>query len=192
MSSPFARRNPVPRPSAIRYTWTDYLSTPEDTARRFEVVDGELFVTAAPRFRHQQVVANLVRMVGGLAMEHGLGKAVPGPVTVHLHDELVVEPDLIFVRTDRLGIVDPEGAVEGPPDLVAEILSPSNRAYDRDLKRKHYLANGVAELWILDADEHSVEVWRPGEAEPTVVRDVLVWRVDGHSFEIALEEVFRG
>lgn len=182
----------MPRPTAIRYTWTDYLSTPEDTSRRYEIVDGELFVTAAPRPRHQQVVANLLRVLAALAEAHDLGEVLPGPITVHLHDELVVEPDLVFIARERLGILDPDRGAEGPPDLVVEILSPSNRSYDRNLKRKHYLENGVAELWILDADEHTVDVWRPGEAEAAVVRDVLVWSVAGHRFEIATEEVFRG
>ena len=182
----------MPRPSTIRYTWADYLSTPEDTSRRYEIVDGELFVTAAPRFRHQEVAANLVRVLGGLAGEHALGKVVPGPITVHLHDELVVEPDVIFIRADRFGIVGPEGGIEGPPDLVVEILSPSNRSYDRNLKRKHYLENGVAELWILDADERTVELWTSGDTEPVLVRDVLEWRVSGHRFEISLEDLFRG
>ena len=182
----------MPRRSTIRYTWADYLSTPEDTSRRYEIVDGELFVSAAPRFRHQEVVANLLEILRGLARPRQLGKVVPGPITVHLHDELVVEPDLIFVRADRLGIVDPDRAVEGPPDLVVEILSPSNRSYDRNLKRKHDLENGIPELWILDADERTAEVWTPGHTEPAVVRDALKWRVSGHRFEISLEEVFRG
>ena len=104
----------------------------------------------------------------------------------------MVEPDLLFIRQDRLGILDPEGGVEGPPDLVAEVLSPSNRSFDRNLKRKHYLENGIGELWILDADERTVEVWRQGAAAADVVRDVLWWHVAGHRFEILLEEVFRG
>jgi Uma2 family endonuclease len=187
----FARRNPVPRPSTIRYTWADYLSTPEDTSRRYEVVDGELFVTAAPRFRHQEIAANLVRILGGLAGDHALGKVVPGPITVHLHDELVVEPDLIFIRSDRLTIVDPEGGVEGPPDLVVEILSPSNQSYDRNLKRKHYLENGIPELWILDADDRTIEVWKSGDKAPTMVRDMLEWHASGHRFAISLDDVFR-
>lgn len=181
----------MPRSSTIRYTWADYLSTPEDTSRRYEIVDGELFVTAAPRSRHQQVVSNLIELLRRFARPPGLGEVLPGPVTVHLHDELVLEPDLIFVRADRLDVIDPDGGVEGPPDLVAEILSPTNRSYDRNLKRKHYLENGIPELWILDADERTVEVWKPGREEPAVVRDVLNWRVSGHHFEISLEEVFR-
>jgi Uma2 family endonuclease len=181
----------MPRPASIRYTYQDYCSTPEDPSRRYEIVDGELFVTAAPRARHQEVVANLVRVLSGPAWKHGLGKVLPGPLTVHLHDELVLEPDLLFIRTERLDIIGADGRVHGPPDLVVEILSPSNRSYDRNLKRKHYLEHGVAELWIVDADEHTVAVWRPGTDEPEVPDDTLVWRVGGRRFEIELAEVFR-
>jgi len=175
----------------VRYTYQDYLTIPEDTSRRHEIVDGELFVTAAPRFRHQRVVRNVLRALDTLAVAHDLGEVVSGPVTVHLHDEGVVEPDVIFVQADRMGIVDPDGGVHGPPDLVVEVLSPTNRDYDRTLKRKLYMAHGVAELWIVDADEGTVEVWRPGAREPEEVRDVLAWRVGGHRFEIPIEELLR-
>jgi len=183
----------VSDPSTIRFTYEDYLALPEDTSRRHEIVDGELVVTAAPRSRHQQVVMNLSRLLANLAVTHGLGEVLPGPVTVRLHDEAVVEPDVIFVRADRLEIVDPEGAVHGPPDLVVEVLSPSNRERDRGPKRKQYMATGVSELWLVDCDERSVEVWRPAAESPEVVEeDALVWRVGERRFEIPLEAVFRG
>ena len=177
--------------SPIRYTYQDYLAIPEDTSRRYEIVDGELFVTPAPRARHQQVVVSLVTILNTLAMRHQLGEVFVGPITVHLHDEGVVEPDLIFVRKDRLGIVDLHGGVHGPPDLVVEVLSPSNRAYDRTLKRKQYMQNGIAELWIIDADERTVEAWTPRGHEPRTVSDRIVWSVSGHDFDIRLDEVFR-
>lgn len=178
--------------STVRYTYEDYLGIPEDTSRRHEIVDGELFVTPAPRPRHAQVVANLCRILGNLAVDHQLGTLYVGPVTVHLHDEGVVEPDLVFVRADRMEIVDPEGAVHGAPDLVVEVLSPSNRDYDRNVKRKQYMERGVPELWIADADQDTVEVWRPGAELADVIHDTLGWEVAGHRFEISLKEVFRG
>lgn len=178
-------------PSTIRYTYTDYLSTPEDTSRRYEIVDGDLFVTASPRFRHQVVVGNILRLLGALADANGLGTVVAGPLTVHLHDELVVEPDVLFIRADRMGIVGSDGRVHGPPDLVVEVLSPPNRDYDRNLKRKHYLENGVGELWTVDADAGTLEVWTPDAVQPAAARDVVEWQVAGRRFEIPLAAVFR-
>lgn len=177
--------------TTIRYTYQDYLSIPEDPSRRHEIVDGELFVTPAPRFRHQQVVGRLLRILMELAEAHELGEVVPGPVTVRLHEEGVLEPDLIFVSSHRLGIVNPDEGVDGPPDLVVEVLSPSNRAFDRSLKRKQYMEHGVAELWIVDADEGTVEVWKPAADGSVAARGVLEWTVAGRRFEIPVADVFR-
>jgi len=181
----------MPDRSTIRYTYQDYLAIPEEPGRRYEIVDGELVVTPTPRFRHQEVAMNVSRLLANLAVAHDLGTVVQSPVTVHLHEEGVVQPDVVFVATDRLGIVDPEGAIHGPPDLVVEVLSPSNRDYDRGPKRKQYMQSGVPELWLVDADERSVEAWRTGAQEPEVVRDALTWRVGGRRFQIDLEDVFR-
>ena len=181
----------MPTRSKVRYTYEDYLATPEDSSRRYEIVDGELFVTAAPRFRHQQVVTSISRILSEIVLRDELGEVLVGPVTVRLHDETITEPDVIFVRADRLDITDPDRGVDGPPDLVVEVLSPSNRDFDRSLKRKRYMASEVAELWIVDADERLVEVWRPGANAPELVRDTLEWSVAGRSFQIPLDEVFR-
>ena len=181
----------MPAHTKVRYTYEDYLATPEDSSQRYEIVDGELFVTAAPRFRHQQVVTNLAGVLRAIAIEHALGEVLVGPVMVRLADDTVTEPDVIFVRADRMDITNERG-VHGAPDVVIEVLSPSNRHFDRTLKRKRYLASGVAELWIVDADGRTVEVWRPGMVSPELVKDTLVWSVAGRAYEVPLEEVFRG
>ena len=185
------RGDPTPASAQVHSTYEDDLATPEDSSRRYEIVDGELFVTPTPRFRHQEVVANLIATLRTLARAHGVGKVVGGPITVRLHDDTITEPDVVFLRVDRLHLVE-SGRIHGPPDLVVEVLSPSNRGYDRNLKRKRYLASGVAELWIVDADENTVEVWRPGEELRTISSGSFEWRVGERTFEIALEEIFRG
>jgi Uma2 family endonuclease len=180
----------MPARSDVRYTYEDYLATPEGSAERYEIIDGELFVTAAPRFRHQEVVISVGHVLAALARQHNLGRVATAP-TVRLADDTITEPDVVFVRADRLGIIE-GGRIHGVPDLVVEVLSPSNEAYDRTLKRKRYMESGVPELWILDADENTIEVWRPGAAEPESPRDVLNWRVGDRSFDIALSDIFWG
>jgi Uma2 family endonuclease len=175
----------------LRYTFDDYLEMPEDFARRYEIVDGKLFVTPTPMVRHQQVVGNVTRILSGLALAHDLGRVVIGPITVRLADDTVMSPDVHFIRSERLGIVDEEKGVLGAPDLVIEILSPYNREFDRTLKRTSYLANGVPEVWVADADEDWLEVWRSGSAEPEVPPHSVPWRVGNRTFEIALADVFR-
>jgi Uma2 family endonuclease len=173
----------------VRYTWRDYLAIPEDPGRRHEIVDGELHVTAAPRFRHQEVVTNIIRTLGPAVARKGLGVVVAGPLAVRLHDELVLEPDVVFVRRDRMDIVDPEGAIHGPPDLVVEVLSPATRDYDRGLKRKRHLENGVPEVWIVDADRKVLEVWRPGRDEPVLAGETFEWTPGEETVEVALADV---
>lgn len=180
----------MPSRPTVRYTYRDYLAVPENPARRHEVVDGELHVSAAPRFRHQEVVTNLALVLAERVRARNLGIVVTGPVTVRLHDELVLEPDIVFVHRERLGYVDAEDGIHGPPDLVVEVLSPSNQGYDRELKRKRYLENGVPEVWIVDADERSVEVWRSGQGAPHRPEESLEWSLDEERVPIPLAEVF--
>jgi Uma2 family endonuclease len=182
----------MPATAQIRYTFEDWVSIPEDPSRLYEIVDGELFVGPPPRPRHQQVAVSLTRILSTLAVQHGLGEVLTSPVGVRLENDTVTEPDVLFVASDRLHIVDWDGYILGPPDLVVEILSPSNREYDRTLKRKRYLASGVAELWIVDSDEHAIEVWRPGEDARMVSSGSVEWSVGEKTFEIPLAEIFRG
>ncbi len=180
----------MPASPKVRFTYEDYLATPEDAARRHEVIDGELFVTAAPRWRHQAVLLRLGRALLDIVIEHGLGDVATAP-TVRLREDLVMEPDLVFLTSDRLHLIQ-SGRVLGPPDLVVEILSPTNRGFDRRLKRERYLENGVAEVWIVDADENTIEVWRPGEEPLAISSGAVEWRVGGRAFEIPLSDIFRG
>ena len=95
------------RASTVRHTYKDHQSIPEDH-RRHEIVDGELFVTPTPRVNHQRVAVDVILALEARAREHDLGMAV-GPITVHLHDELVLEPDVVFIRKDRLEIAAARG-----------------------------------------------------------------------------------
>jgi Uma2 family endonuclease len=178
-------------PARIRYTYEDWLAIPEDRSRLYEIVDGELFVSPPPVFRHQQVAASISRVLLNLALEHALGEVVQSPIGVRLGDDTVVEPDVLFVAAERRHIIDPDGAIWGPPDLVVEILSPSNRAHDRTRKRTRYLAAGVPEVWIVDAHERTVEVWRPRATEPERPQNAIEWRVGDRTFEIPLADIFR-
>jgi Uma2 family endonuclease len=180
----------VERSSTVRYTYQDLLALPE-CATRHEILDGKLYVTAAPRVNHQRVVFALAEIMRAFAREHDLGEVV-GYVNIHVHDEMVFEPDLVFIRSDRSEMIDPEGDVHGVPDLVIEVLSPSTRAYDCNLKRKHYLESGVPEVWLVDIDRRSVEVWRSGSKGPERHGETVTWRVGELAVEMSLADIFRG
>ena len=148
--------------SRMRWTWEEFARLPTSGSTRHEVIDGELAVTPAPTSAHQRVVANLMFLLDRFVREHRLGEVLPGPIDVLFGEGDYLEPDLVFVRTDRAHLVSERG-IEGPPDLVVEILSPSTAHRDRGVKLERYRHFGVPEYWIVDVEARTVEVWRLAE-----------------------------
>jgi Uma2 family endonuclease len=143
------------RRANVRFTHHDYLLLPED--KRYEILDGELYVVAAPNIRHQSVSLDLKVALIQHIKEMGLGKILDAPCDVILSEENVVQPDILFVRKERLGIIG-DMNIHGAPDLVVEILSAGTRTKDLEIKRKIYLGFGVQEYWIVDPDAATMEV----------------------------------
>jgi len=148
----------VGRMATARITWADAQLMPED-GKRYEAIDGELYVTAAPSRRHQWVSSNLETALRELLQEPGTGWVYHAPIGVEFPaTEEGVQPDIIFVsRASAEKLVD-EG-IRGAPDLVVEILSPATANRDRSVKLKLYKRQGVEQYWIVDPDEETVEVW---------------------------------
>jgi Uma2 family endonuclease len=148
----------ITRSQSPRLTYQDLLRLPEDLLRH-ELIDGEHFMSPAPALKHQRIVVNLTIILTTFVRLHRLGEVLVGPVDVLFSEHDVVEPDVIYVSSahaDRLQ----ERYVAGAPDLVVEVLSPSNRGYDRIEKRRLYEAQGVPEYWIVDPPTETVEVYR--------------------------------
>jgi Uma2 family endonuclease len=148
----------------VRFNYHDYLQLPED--KRYEILDGELYVVPAPNTRHQRLVVRILEVLLHHATEKKLGEVFVAPYDVSLSDETIVQPDILFVSNARLGIIG-EANISAPPDLVIEILSPSTRNKDLDIKRKIYAGFGVREYWIVDPEAETV--------------DVLVWSEQGYT-----------
>jgi len=127
-----------------------------DDGHRYEIIEGELFVSPAPTIKHQMVSLNLTMILGAHVRANQLGRVLTAPCTVRLTPDEPVEPDLFFVSRDRERIVGDQ-AVNGPPDLIVEILSPSGTGRDRVTKFNRYAQVGVAEYWIIDPAEETVE-----------------------------------
>jgi Uma2 family endonuclease len=133
-----------------RYTYEDLLKTPDD-GNRYEIIDGELIVSAAPLVKHQWLLFLLSLHFGNHVHVRRLGRILFAPVDVMFPSGDTVQPDLIFICQDRLHIV--QGAlVNGPPDAILEVLSASTRDRDLGIKRAIYEASGVKEYWIADPD----------------------------------------
>ncbi len=137
--------------------YDDLAGMPEDDGLIREILDGELIVTPAPSPRHQRVSKRLQRQLERYFEPRGIGEVFNAPVDTILGPHDVVEPDLLLV-TSPATVSD--RAIEGPPTLVVEILSPSTAARDRNLKRRRYAAAGVTHYWLVDIDVRRIECLR--------------------------------
>lgn len=137
--------------------YRDYAALPND-GRRYEIHDGELSVTPAPSPWHQEVVLNLATLLRAHVAARGLGKVFVSPIDVILSDTSIVQPDVVYVATDRLALISGRG-IEGAPTLVAEALSPSTRVNDRHAKMQLYSRHGIPWYWLVDPDARTAEAY---------------------------------
>jgi Uma2 family endonuclease len=145
-------------PKPGEWTYEDYVRLPNDSWC-YEIIKGELRMSPASRTRHQKVGLQLKLALGEFVYSHKLGEVYDAPTDVILPDLATpVQPDILFIAQERLDIVQDKFIV-GSPDLIIEILSPSNWLDDRRDKYEVYEAAGVREYWIVDPDECTVEVF---------------------------------
>jgi Uma2 family endonuclease len=139
----------------IKFTYEDYYNAPED--KRYELHDGDLVVIPSPNELHQRVLGNILFDIALFVRERDPGRVYPAPFDVVFTNHDVVQPDVIFVSNDRIDIITPDN-IQGAPDLVIEVLSPSTAHRDRTFKRALYARHGVREFWFVDTDAHTIEV----------------------------------
>ena len=163
---------------------------PED-GNRYEVVDGELLVTPAPRLPHQEAVGELFARLKDYCRNSRAGHAMLSPADIEFSRQRLVQPDVFVVP-----LVDgrrPRSWEEIRTLLLAvEIISPSSARADRQVKRRLYQSEGVADYWIVDLDARIVERWRPQDARPEILADSIEWLpVDGtEPFIVNLDAYF--
>jgi Uma2 family endonuclease len=136
--------------------YSDLQAIPQDN-KRYELIDGELFVNAAPNPMHQRVSRRLQRQLEDYFHDRAIGEVFDAPIDVIFTPHDVLEPDLILVADPN--DISKRG-IEKPPLLVVEILSPSTRSLDRRIKSRRYAELGVRHYWIVDPDKHRVECFR--------------------------------
>ena len=141
----------------VRLTYQDYLDMPESDDR-YELIDGELYMAPTPIPEHQIFLFYLAKVVEEFVTRNRLGRIIISPQDVIIHEDIVVQPDMMFVSNERLHIIKWGHYVQGAPDLVVEVLSPSTARYDRTLKRERYAQFGVREYWIVDIVARTIEV----------------------------------
>jgi Uma2 family endonuclease len=147
-------------PDRIRKLTYDDYALLQDDGQRHEIIDGEHYVTAAPFLPHQELSVELTLQLGAFVKRHRLGRVYHAPCDVVLSKHDVVQPDLLFISSERLGIAADKKSVKGAPDLVVEILSDRTRKLDEEIKLDLYERSGVKEYWVVDPQRRVVQVFR--------------------------------
>lgn len=141
-------------------TVEDLDAMPED-GNRYEVIEGEIYVSRAPDFIHQVVITNFVISVGTYLKTNPIGVVVTTPGVIFGMIDGVI-PDAIYMSHERRMAILSEGRLRGAPELVLEVVSPGTENVRRDhiAKRQLYAKYGVQEYWIADPQTRSIEVYR--------------------------------
>jgi Uma2 family endonuclease len=162
------------------YTADDLATLPDD-GRKYEVIGGELLVSPSPAERHQRISDRLHRRIGDYVEDNDIGVTYAAAFDVHLTEHDIVQPDILVVLKANVSRLREVG-MEGAPDLVIEIISPSSAGIDRIRKAATYATFGVPEYWIVDPEAESIlaQTLSGGRYRPFADDDGLV-----HSLQIA-------
>jgi len=171
--------------TAEHWTAERVRALPSD-GNRYEVIAGELFVTPAPSFDHQDAVVRILVPITEYLERTGAGYPAISPADIEFDAETLVQPDLFVVPL--VGGRRPRRWSDITRLLLAvEVVSQSTARADRTVKRRLFQRVGVPEYWIVDVDARLVERWRPGDARPEIVTDALVWQPDPAQAPLVIE-----
>lgn len=152
------------RPAQGQWTYEDYLRLPDD-GKRYEIIDGVLYVSNAPNSDHQFTVTELSRQLGNFVIPQKLGRVLVAPFEVHLDQtSRPVQPDILFIRAERWP-AERVAFFAGAPDLIVEVISPSSVRTDRVIKFTAYERVGVPEYWLANPHTRTVEVYTLSQGE---------------------------
>ncbi len=174
-----------------RLTYQDYANLEGD--ERYELLDGELILVGSPNRDHQSVNLRLASRMLSFVDENDLGWVYGAPFDVLFTDTDVVQPDILFISREREHILTPAN-VQGAPDLIVEILSPSSSTRDWRAKRELYSDHGVREYWIVDPTNRIVSILLPQdgvlEIDQTHTEDDTATSTVLEGFSVSLDTIF--
>lgn len=184
--------------NSLRWTTRDLDAMPDDGGwKRYEIVDGELYVTRAPHIRHQGAGGNIHFELEIWSRETQLGQPFQAPGVIFSPTDAVI-PDVVWISRERLAHgIDEAGHLTVAPELMVEILSPGelNEQRDREIKLKLYSRHGVQEYWIVNWQLKTLEVYRRREAQlqlvATLFADDTLTSPLLPEFSIPVAQVFR-
>lgn len=180
-------------PEQGQWSYADWERLPND-GNRYEIIDGVLYMAPSPIANHQLSSNRLSQTLTNYADAHDLGYVCTAPMDVRLPNQPVpFQPDVLFIRAERKEII--QQWIEGVPDLVVEIISPSSASYDRAQKFRVYEEAGVPEYWIVDPRARTIEVFVLEEGEYVLLG---LWGVSERAssrvlagFEVPVATIFR-
>jgi Uma2 family endonuclease len=146
----------------MRWTTVDLELLPEDDGRRYEIIDGDLHVTRAPHWKHQNLSLRIGGALEDWSIETQLGETTVAPGVIFTDADNVI-PDVVWASNERLAdALDEAGHLTAAPELMIEILSPGerNERRDKDLKLRLYSARGVQEYWIISRNPQQIAAYR--------------------------------
>ncbi len=148
-----------------RWTIADLEFFP-DNGDRCEIIEGDLYVTRAPHWRHQRVLTYLATYLTNWVIKNKQGEVLQAPGLIFAGEENVI-PDLVWISDEKVAVCEDEaGHFTAAPELVVEVLSQKNQdiTRDRQVKLKLYSRVGVREYWIIDWQQQTVEIYRRSQA----------------------------
>ena len=182
--------------TTTRLTYEEYLKEPV-TMHRYDIVDGEMTMSAAPHINHQTASGNINEPVRRFVRDNALGAVWYAPVDIIVQREPLRtrQPDFLYISNERLGIIQ-DGRVHGGPDLVVEIMSPGNTRGEIERKLADYAHIGVQESWLASPEGCTVETLQldSGEWKRLAIRGVgeNVETVVLAGLELPVSDIFRG
>jgi len=172
----------IPQPKLL--TYLDYVKlTPPDNGN-FELLNGQIYFMSSPKPSHQRISLRLSYFLAACVIPNNLGEIFTAPMDVVFTEYDTFQPDLLFITKERLNIIG-ENKIEGSPDLVVEILSPSNDANEMSYKRHIYESKGVKEYWLINVEKQMLTLYKQIDNE-------LRWQKDIQKNEVLKSEIIQG
>ncbi len=194
LRSPFVAEQTMSMPAPARRWTVDEVRAMQDESPawpRYELIDGELLVTPAPRPAHQRAVLHLARKLADYVESNGLGEVWTSPADIELESGTIVQPDIFVVpRSPALPVASWRDL--DTLTLAAEVSSPSTARWDRVTKRQFFGRRRVDQYWVVDLDARVVERSTPDDPKVEVLDAVIEWHPAGapSAFELDLPAFF--
>ena len=182
----------MPARTERRWTTADVRELMDESRAwpRYELLNGELLVTPAPKWRHQLAIQGLTRILTDYCDREPIGVVVNSPSDLELKPGTITQPDVFVVPNSLLPAAleeDPGWELVKALVLAVEVISPSSVRTDRVEKREFYLGAGVAEYWVMDVEARMVEMWTPTRDTPSITQGMLRWHPAGAHSELLID-----